>query len=117
LLDHHETAELQLPKPIKTTNQQNAHKGPKILPLLQRQQLQPKIFFAKKFQNHPRETQSLFICCESMIRGKLTCEYGSAESDSRSQTKAKEKTHTHTQDSHQIMELQIACLLASASVI
>jgi hypothetical protein len=97
-------------------------KRPKILPLLQRQQLQPKFVFAKKFQNHPRETQSLFICCESMIQGKLPCkEYGNAESDSHSETRAKEKTHTHTHTrhsgSHQIMKLQIACLLASASVI
>ncbi len=96
-------------KPTKCT------KRPKILPLLQRQQLQPRIFFAKKFQNHPRETQSLFICCESMIRGKLTCEYGNAESDSRSQTKAKEETHTHRHKTlrltpdHEIADCLLAC--------
>jgi hypothetical protein len=54
LLDHHETAELQLPKPIKTTNQPNAQKVQKNSATFAKATITTQNVFCKK---NPKTTQ------------------------------------------------------------
>jgi hypothetical protein len=59
LLDHHETAELQLPKPVRITNQQNAQKKTKNSATFAKATITTQNVFCKKIPKPPKRDTKL----------------------------------------------------------